>query len=434
MKIKNITKLSVLSLLGLLSISVISSTFSNETLADIYVRNAHVNKTNKIKNVIMFIGDGMGPNHVDAGEIYLGRDFVFSNPNDSKWSFHGYQNTDSLTSVGYTLDTSKSLLRPELNPTLYDDADSPYTNGGNASGNFMSDTCYTDSAAGGTALATGYKTTNSTLGLNKHGQKLQNLVEIAHSLNKMTGVVTTDSLDGATPSSFLVHVEERHLSSEIVDQMMVSDANLIIGEKPSVWSDTTTSNYTLNGWDVATSLSETNPESNKEVIVLPGLVANSHISPSLSDLTIYALDKLDNDEGFFLMVEGASIDKASHSNQTRTMMQELLDFENAIMTATKWAEAREDTLMIVTADHETGGLYFNRDVADQSNVLDEINWLTYNHSRTRVGVDVYGDISEFVNTYQEQLTKQGVLDEGMPTQSPYYWDNTDVFRLAASYL
>ena len=115
-------------------------------------------------------------------------------------------------------------------------------------------------------------------------------------------------------------------------------------------------------------------------------------------------------------------------------MQELLDFENAIMTATKWAEAREDTLMIVTADHETGGLYFNRDVADQTNILDEINWLTYNHSRTRVGVDVYGDISEFVNTYQEQLTKQGILDEGMPTQSPYYWDNTDVFRLAASYL
>ena len=72
-----------------------------------YVRSIDVNNTNKIKNVIVFIGDGMGPNHIEAGEIYAGREFVFSDEENDMWTYHAYSNTDSLTSVGFTLDETK---------------------------------------------------------------------------------------------------------------------------------------------------------------------------------------------------------------------------------------------------------------------------------------------------------------------------------------
>ena len=134
----------------------------------------------QFKNVIMFIGDGMGPNHVDAGGVYLGKNLCFDVANE-KWAYHAYSNTDSRTSEGFTLDETKSLIRPEFNKSLYDGTPSPYGNeslgvGGNI-------TTYTDSAAGGTALATGVKVTNSRIGLDIKGNKLENLVEIAHSLN-----------------------------------------------------------------------------------------------------------------------------------------------------------------------------------------------------------------------------------------------------------
>lgn len=426
---KKIIKLLSLPLLTVL-LTPTTSTIANEDLVATYVRNADVNANQEIKNVILFIGDGMGPNHVDAGEIYKGSQFVYSNPEDPKWTYHGYQNTDSLTSNGFKLDTTKSLLRPELNPTLYDNSPSPY--GG--SGNYMSNTCYTDSAAGGTALATGFKTTNSSIGVDQFGNKLTNLVEISSSLNKKSGVVTTDKISGATPSSFLTHVEQRHLSDEIVESIAFSNANLVIGEKPSVWDDTLLNTYTSNNWHYANDLSSLNKESNKELVLLDGLVGGSLYAPSLADLTAYALDKLDNENGFFLMVEGSSIDTASHANQAHTMLEELLDFEKAVKTATEWADARNDTLIVVTADHETGALYFDRDVANQDNIVDEIKFLSVNHSRTRVTVDVYGDISEFLTTYENELNALGNLDEGLSTFSSSYWDNTDVFRLIASYL
>ena len=140
----------------------------NHNINDIYIRNQKINGDRKIKNVIMFIGDGMGVNHVDAGGIYKGEPLVFDVTND-KWAYHAYSNTDSLTSAGFTLDETKSLLRPEENPSLYDGTPSPYDPSVNlgASGNI---TTYTDSAAGGTALATGRKTTNSRIGMDYNVQ------------------------------------------------------------------------------------------------------------------------------------------------------------------------------------------------------------------------------------------------------------------------
>ena len=387
----------------------------------------NVELTKKFKNVIVFIGDGMGPNHVDAGGVYLGKPLCFDVTNED-WVYHAYSNTDSLTSQGFTLDETKSLLRPELNPSLYDGTPSPYDPNVSlgASGNI---TTYTDSAAGGTALATGKKVTNSRIGMDVNGNPIENLVEIAASLGKKTGVVTSDVLVGATPSSFMVHVGERHMEDEIVRSIPLSPVDLVLSQKPGIFTENQTeyeSLYKQNGFSIAYNREQLDSEANRQ-LGLFDLVASKPDPrvPTLEELTSYALDYLDNEEGFFLMVEGSNIDKKSHSNETKLMMNELLGFNDAVEAATEWASAREDTLIVVTADHETGGLYYDREIATQDNIIESICWKTMNHSRTRVDIAVYGDISEYVTKYADNFKTL----EGIP-----YWDNTDVFRLCSTYL
>ena len=403
---------------------VILFTPSSSTLAK---AGEEVSEVNSYKNVIMFIGDGMGPNHVDAAGIYLGEPLCFDSFND-KWTYHAYSNTDSLTSAGFTLDTTKSLLRPEENKTLYDGTPSPYDSSVSlgASGNI---TTYTDSAAGGTALATGVKVTNSRIGMDIEGNAIENLTEIAKSLNKKTGVISSDEITGATPSTFLVHVPARYESEMILNQVATSKADLILTKKCSDYKNnkaTYDALYSQNGFTVVNEEIELNKDSDKIIGLFNGISPfDDPRMPSLAELTIFALDYLDNEEGFFLMVEGANIDKQSHSNQTKLMMNELLGFNEAVKAAEEWANGRDDTLIVVTADHETGGLYYNRNSASQTTILTDIKWLSQNHSRTRVDIAVYGDISSFVSKFGHNFTTL----EGLP-----YWDNTDIFRLCSWYL
>ena len=388
-------------------------------------QEVNVELTKKYKNIIVFIGDGMGPNHVDAGGVYLGKPLCFDVTNE-KWTYHAYSNTDSLTSQGFTLDTSKSLLRPELNSSLYDGTPSPYGGTLGAGGNI---TTYTDSAAGGTALATGVKVTNSRIGMDINGNPIENLVEIAKGLDKKAGVVTSDNIVGATPSSFLTHVGERHLADEIINGVANSPVDLVLTQNVSDFTNKQSEYEALfksKGFDIAYNKSSLNKNASRQ-LGLFDLVASREDPrvPTLEELTVYALDYLDNEEGFFLMVEGSNIDKKSHSNETKLMMNELIGFNNAVEAATEWADSRDDTLIVVTADHETGGLYYNRETATQETIIDDIKWLSMNHSRTRVDIAIYGDISEYISKYGENFSTL----EGLP-----YWDNTDVFKLCSTYL
>lgn len=418
-----------------LVVSLVSCSNVNEIVSnhinngEIYVRNQNINADHKIKNVIMFIGDGMGVNHVDAGGILKGEPLVFDVTSD-KWTYHAYSNTDSLTSAGFTLDETKSLLKPEENASLYDGTPSPYDPSVNlgASGNI---TTYTDSAAGGTALATGQKTTNGRIAMDYKGDPITNLVEIAKGLNKKAGVVSSDTLVGATPATYLAHVPERHLSDEIIKSTAASPVDLILTENDSSFKNnksTYESLYKSKGFNnIAYNVDELKNDANRVLGLFDGIVTsqNDPRAPTLKDLTVFALDYLDNEEGFFLMVEGAKIDKKSHSNQARLMLKELLAFDEAIEAAMEWANSRDDTIMVVSADHETGGLYYDYETATQDTIEDDIKWLTYNHSRSRVDIAVYGDISEFTNYYSSLFSTL----EGLP-----YWDNTDIFKMCASYL
>lgn len=381
------------------------------------------------KNVIMFIGDGMGVNHVDAGGVYLGEPLCFD-VTDENWTYHAYSNTDSRTSEGFTLDTSKSLLDPDLNSTLYDGTPSPYSPEGEKLGTSGNITTYTDSAAGGSALACGIKFTNSRIGMDIDGKPVENLVEIASKLNKKTGVVTSDELVGATPSDFLVHVGERHLSDEIIKGVADSPVDLVLSKNTSSYKDKQKDYETLftsKGFDnIAYNKNSLNIEADRILGLFDGVMPKTDPrAPTLAELTAFSLDFLDNEEGFFLMVEGSNIDKKSHANQTISMLTELLGFNEAVKTATRWAEGRDDTLIVVTADHETGAMYYDKEKATQETITNDIKWLSTNHSRARVDIAIYGDIQDYIAKYGSNFSSL----QGLP-----YWDNTDVFKLCASYL
>ena len=384
------------------------------------IKQQKVNEDKKIKNVIMFIGDGMGVNHVDAGGIYKGEPLSFD-VTDENWTYHAYSNTDSLTSAGFTLDESKSLIRPDENPSLYDGTPSPYDPSVSlgASGNI---TTYTDSAAGGTALATGQKTTNSRIAKDYNGDDIESLVDIAKGLNKKAGVISSDTLCGATPSAFLAHAGDRYQKDEIIKTAAESPADLIFTANDSAFVDnksTYESLFKSKGYKMAYTRETINSNADRIIGLFDGIVTKSNDSraPSLKELTVFALDYLDNDEGFFLMVEGAKIDKKAHSNQAKLMLLELLAFDEAIEAAMEWASGRDDTIMVVTADHETGAMYYDYENSTQETIVDDIKWLSSNHSRSRVDIALYGNVSEYTNLYASKFKTL----EGLP-----YWDNTDV--------
>ena len=415
-------KILCLCLLSLLTIKL-----SDSSLND--VNGKENNKLlNKYKNIILFIGDGMGTKHVDAGGIYKGEPLVFD-VTDENWTYHAYSNTDSRTSEGFTLDTTKSLIDPRKSPSLYDGTPSPYSPEGEKLGASGNITTYTDSAAGGSALACGIKFTNSRIGMDIDGTPVENLVEIAKGLNKKAGVVSSDNLVGATPSDFLVHVGDRYQKDDIIKGVAKSKADLVLTENPSEFKENQATYEELfksNGFNIAYNKVSLNKTANKILGLFPGIVPKSDPrAPTLEELTVFALDYLDNEEGFFLMVEGAKIDKKSHSNQTKLMLNELLGFDDAVGAAASWAEGRDDTLIIVTADHETGALYYDEENATQSSIVNDIKWLSMNHSRSRVDISIYGDISDYIDAYGSEFATL----EGLP-----YWDNTDVFKLCASYL
>lgn len=380
----------------------------------------------KIRNIIVMIGDGMGYNHVEAGSIFKGSPLCFADETDPLWTYHALVCTDSLTSEGFTLDTTKSLLDPELNDSLYDDNPSPY--GDQTSSSI---TCYTDSAAAGTALATGKKTTNSRIGMGILGENYDNLVEVAHDLGKKTCVISSDELVGATPSAYLSHVSERNQRDQLIRAHATSKADLIITKKPSEWKDsaaTTYENlYKTNGFDVCYDLKGLSITSDKQLCLPSNISATKDRgNVTLKESTMFALDYLDDeDEGFFMMVEGACIDKRAHSKLADEEMIELMAFEETVYETYLWAQGRDDTLIIVTADHETGAMYFDKSTATKENILKKMTYLSYNHSRARVRMDVFGDISSFINKYDSYFDTL----QGYP-----YWDNTYIFNLCAAYL
>ncbi|HUU53680.1 MAG TPA: alkaline phosphatase [Armatimonadota bacterium] len=223
----------------------------------------------------------------------------------------------------------------------------------------------TDSAAAATALATGRKTENGMVGVAPDGQRLQSILERAQSMYKSAGIITTDSLHGATPASFAAHVDDRGKRSEIAAHMAASGADVMMGfwkEEflPKSAGGEREDNRDLiaemraKGYEVVYNRDQLlNAKSDK----LLGLFDDDGTEPSLAEMVTAAVDRLSRDpDGFFLVVEQARIDWECHDHHLPKAISYVRSLDKAVVAAVAAAEKRGRTLVVVTADHETGGL------------------------------------------------------------------------------
>ena len=264
----------------------------------------------------------------------------------------------------------------------------------------------TDSAAGGTALACATRTTNGALGVFPQDQfavayYAQNLCELAQSLGKKSGVVTSDYNSGATPSAFSAHVFDRDEDAEITRQQIEDGKHdLIWAQDNGLVTDEWANEY---GWTLVNNNAEFEAleEGERSFGAFAGEIWNTNTGadvPNLSTLTAKAIDMLDDDEdGFFLMVEGAHIDKHSHDNDAENMKIAAYEFDMACKAALEYAKADGNTLVVITADHETGAISLEDDGTFMYN--------SGSHSGVPVPLAVYGS-DNFVQNGEEIKNKE----------------------------
>jgi alkaline phosphatase len=309
--------------------------------------------------VILFIGDGMGFRHVEAGSLYAYGGVGLTNM--ESLPYHGRITTASVSGV-------------------------------------------TDSAAAATTMATGQKTINGYLGMDVQAQVLQNIRELAASRGLSTGIVTTDSLTGATPAAFMAHVDSRGESEEIAAQIALDPPDVLLGGgKPVIEGALTgyVADYLYTQTDLLAWQYDGDP-----VVGLFGTATLPYVAdaavdvPSLAEMTRLALDHLSNDaNGFFLMVEGARIDHASHANDELRVHPETAAFDEAIGEALTWAATQDDVTILVTADHECGGLSYTGSTA-----VDTTDFRWGLHSNADVPVYGYGTPAATVDGQRLQNT------------------------------
>lgn len=266
----------------------------------------------------------------------------------------------------------------------------------------------TDSAAGGTAIATGTKTNNGAIGVDAKGNDVKSILEYAAENGLSTGVVASCAITHATPASFVAHQQNRNMQEEIAVDFVNSDITLFIGGGKKYFAERSDKANLLdqlkeNGFQVALDMEEVKKTTTGK---LAALVADEHPSTYpdrgefLPESVQAALNILDNNsEGFFLIVEGSQIDWESHDNNAEGVVNEMIDFDNAIKVAFDYADKNPGTLVVITADHETGGMALTGGDIKTGDV--KANWGTTGHSSVMVPVFSYGAGSEeFAGIYE----------------------------------
>lgn len=320
----------------------------------------------EIKNIILIIGDGMGIEHISAGELFEGKNFEFTN-----WQYTSV-NTDSVTTAGQA-----AVL--------------------------------TDSAAAGTALATGSLTVNGRIGIDHKGNEVDTILDEALANDKATGVVTTDTLFGATPSAFSAHNLSRNASDALVLSQLKSGVDLLCGHIDS--KCTSRKNEIEDaGYEYCDNFSNIDDTLSADKAYWQFSLAGTTATTELCDVAVKALDFLDKDEdGFVLMIEQAYIDKYSHNNDFAGMVDSMVSLNDTVDAILEWLGDRTDTAILITADHETGGLTVSSDkLFSKSHGGVYYKWSKTDHTNSKVGLFVYGievDFSEFDYYGSQHLIK-----------------------------
>ena len=287
------------------------------------------------KYIFYFIGDGMGPSHVLATELYLGElQGVIGRP--QKLVFTQFPESAFVTT-------------------------------------FSASNGVTDSAASGTALATGTKTSNGRIGTDVDGNDIYSVAHVAKNAGMAVGIATTVCINHATPSAFYAHNESRNNYNDIAQWLLETDYDFYAGGDAKCSSEQRNDLYgraEKQGYTIVRGYNDYKAKAKKadKMMLYQKNVAEEvpyAIDRTEDDLTLAQITKAGIDflskksrkEGFFMMVEGGKIDYASHRDDAATMIHEVLDFNAAIKEAYEFYKKHKDeTLIIVTADHETGGI------------------------------------------------------------------------------
>ncbi|MCE5323133.1 alkaline phosphatase [bacterium] len=266
----------------------------------------------------------------------------------------------------------------------------------------------TDSAAAATAYATGVKTNNGELSIDPAGKRLRTILEAAHDTGKATGIVSTKFITDATPAAFVSHVTSRGQRTDIAVQMLSSGADVIMGGGRKDFtlktdtSDGRTDGRDLmaeaakSGFQVITTRDELLGISSGKVLGLfvPDIMTAFSPEPTFREMTTCAIDCLDNNKkGFFLMSEGGTIDSFEHANNATDAVKQTLEFDNTVQMALDYARTHKDTLVVVTADHETGGMGVLNPDGDHPKFM--AGWVYGGHTANMVPIFAYGPGSQY---------------------------------------
>lgn len=303
------------------------------------------------RNVILFIGDGMGPEHIRAARLYHGQALSFES-----FPYAGKMTTRSANNA------------------------------------------VTDSAASATAMSTGFKVDNGVISRSTpgDGSDLETLVEYFTALNKRTGLVTTAYLTHATPAAFGAHAANRlDIDAIAYDYLYHTRPYVMLGGGKNGLSRT---EALAAGYNIVSNRDELMQYRYSSTGRLMGLFGITHLPyeldgvgnlPHLSEMVLSALELLDDEpNGFFLMIEGGRIDHASHVNDIALSIFETVELSNSVEIALSWARGRTDTLIIVTADHETGGLELLE--SPPVGEVPRVAWSTTGHTARDVNYYAWG--------------------------------------------
>jgi alkaline phosphatase len=318
----------------------------------------------EVKNIILFIGDGMGINQIELTKTrYFGK--------------NGRMNMEGMPIAGMV----------ETKPA--------------------GDELITDSAAGGTAIATGYKTNNKMVGMTPDSIARISILEVLKNKGWLTGLITSSALTDATPASFGAHVPRRDMQHEIAIDLAQSNINFLAGGQGGFegifpGSKMSIAKYAENrGYELVTKnekLAAANDTlvlaffENMQRDVLKKDSPEGKSDMQLKVLTTEAIKRLSKGDNFFLMVEEEGTDTGSHINDAEYMTEHLLAFDEALKVALDFAEKDGHTLVLVTADHETGGMTIVKGNEQESM---QVSWSTQGHTLQPVPIFAFGPMAAY---------------------------------------
>jgi len=336
--------------------------FQNQTpYAPVSIQVNALCQKERPQNLILYIGDGMGISQITAAMT----------------ANHGRLNLEYFPYIGLSKTHSQ-------------------------------DRYITDSAASATAIATGIKTYNNGLGVKPDSQSVKTILELAEEKGLSTGIVVTSSVTHATPAAFVSHQVNRALEEEIALDYFRIPIDVFIGGGMRYFSKRSDGQDLIHslktkGYTVFTSFPEIDSIGAGPLVIftaeehdLPAIKRGNRL-PKAVRLALRILSQ--NPHGFFLMVEGSQIDWGGHDNDATRVIQEMLDFDRAIGEGLRFAEKNGQTLIVVTADHETGGMAIEDGLIQEGKVL--ANFTTKNHTGVMVPVFAIGPKAEqFIGIYE----------------------------------